>query len=135
MNTDNARDPNTGRLLPGHPGLPGAGRPAREREKAVLDAIRDAIPPEEIKANLRKALEIAIEQKSARGIIAVLEFAAGYAVGKPVQRVDVGKPDDGPPDWVQAILDRHQHRQELESEPDVLLVAGMTKALVSTEPG
>lgn len=80
------RNPTNGQFVPGHK-QPGPGRPKREREEAVLAAISDALSPEEIKNAIMTALDLAIEQKSPRGIVAVLELAAGYAVGKPVQRV------------------------------------------------
>jgi hypothetical protein len=80
------RNPTNGQFVPGHR-QPGPGRPKREREEAVLAAISDALSPEEIKNAITTALDLAIEQKSPRGIVAVLELCSGYAVGKPVQRV------------------------------------------------
>jgi len=75
-----------GRLLPGHH-QPGPGRPKRETEQAILQAITEALDPATIKAALIEALQIAREQRSPRAIVAVLELAAGYGVGKPVARI------------------------------------------------
>jgi len=75
-----------GRLLPGHH-QPGPGRPKRETEQAILQAITEALDPATIKAAIIEALQIAREQRSPRAIVAVLELAAGYGVGKPVARI------------------------------------------------
>ena len=80
------RNPTNGQFVPGHR-QPGPGRPKREREEAVLNAITEALTPERIREAIETALDLAIEQKSPRGIVAVLELCSGYAVGKPVQRV------------------------------------------------
>ena len=79
------RDAN-GRFLPGVVN-PSPGRPAKAQELAILDAIRSTFPPEVVADKLRKAMAIAEEQDSARGMVAVLEFAANYTLGKPVQRI------------------------------------------------
>ncbi len=84
--TTPARD-ERGRLLPGNTGNPN-GRPKRETEQSILDAIRRALPPEVIEAKIKRALEIAEETNSARGMIAVLEFAAAYSLGRPTVRVE-----------------------------------------------
>lgn len=81
------RDEN-GQFLPGHT-LKSPGRPRKEQELAVLHAITSALTPEEIKDAVVKALTIAINQNSARGIVAVLELLTSYAVGKPTQRLQV----------------------------------------------
>jgi hypothetical protein len=80
------RDPNSGRFTTGNPG--GPGRPRREQEQATLQAITSAIPPEEVTSALRTALDLAVELRSPRAIIAVLEFQASYQLGKPVARVE-----------------------------------------------
>ena len=77
---------------PGQSGNP-AGRKSRQYEKDMLDAIKNVLTPENIEFYLSKALELAIDQKSARGILATLELGLAYGAGKPVQQVvrDTGK--------------------------------------------
>lgn len=75
-----------GRWRKGTSGNPN-GRPSKAQELAMLDAIKSTFPPELVREKLAKALELAEKQNSARGMVAVLEFAANYALGKPVQRV------------------------------------------------
>lgn len=82
-NLNGGRD-EKGRFTKGNPG--GPGRPKRAEEIALLDAISTTFPPELVQQTLQDALRLAKEQNSARGMIAVLEFAANYALGKPVQR-------------------------------------------------
>ena len=76
----------TGKWLPGVSGNP-KGRPNKAEELKMLDAIRSTFTPEETTAHLRRAMQLAIEQNSARGIVAVLEFMHDRTIGKPVQRV------------------------------------------------
>ena len=86
MTIDTVRD-QSGRFVPGHaPTSP--GRPKREVEESILNAIRSALSPAEIEGAIRIGLQLAIEQKSTRGIVAILELAAGYAVGRPVARAE-----------------------------------------------
>ena len=82
----NGRD-EAGRFLPGH-AIPGPGRPPKAQELAVLDAIKTTFTPEMVQEYLKRAMQLAEEQKSARGMVAVLEFAAGYTLGKPIARVE-----------------------------------------------
>lgn len=77
----------SGRFLPGHSVGKLGGRPSKAQELAMLDAIRTSLPPEKVQEHINKALQLAVSQNSARGIIAVLEFAAGYSLGKPTQRI------------------------------------------------
>ena len=77
---------NQGRFLPGNPGSP--GRPKRETEQAILNAISNALSPEEITAAIREALALARAQKSARGIVAIIELCSAYSIGKPVARIE-----------------------------------------------
>jgi hypothetical protein len=81
-----------GRLLPGH-SSPGPGRPKRETETAILNAITSALSPAQITDAIQTALDLAIEQKSPRGIVAVLELAAGYGIGKPIARTETTQGD------------------------------------------
>ena len=65
-----------GRFVAGHaPTSP--GRPKRETERMILDAIANALSPAEIEFAIGEGLRLAIEQKSTRGIVAILELAAG----------------------------------------------------------
>lgn len=77
----------TGRFLPGNPG--GPGRPTKAQEHAYLAAAAAAVTPDEMTHALREALHFALEQRSARGIVAVLEFIRDTTVGRPNQAVQV----------------------------------------------
>jgi hypothetical protein len=80
---ENGRDL-LGRFAPGWAG--GPGRPSKAQEQAFLDAIRASMTPGEVTAYIRKALQLAEEQNSARGLVAVLEFVRDSTSGRPVQR-------------------------------------------------
>jgi hypothetical protein len=56
--------------------------------RAYIDAIKAEFPPERITELLEIAINLAIETKSWRGIVAASEFAANYSLGKPVKRVE-----------------------------------------------
>ena len=64
----------------------GPGRPKKAQAEAMLDAINAAMPPDKVRSIMAKALSLAEEQNSARSLLKVLEFAAGYLIGTPVQR-------------------------------------------------
>lgn len=69
----------------------------------MLRAITDVLTPDEVEQWMREALSIAHSQKSTRGIMQVLEFAASYSLGRPTQRVqheDVTTPEQ----WLAAML-------------------------------
>ncbi len=70
---------------PGHKG--GPGRPKRKQEEAFIDAAADVFSPAEYTFYLRKALEIALDNNSTRGIILVLNHIRDTAFGRPQQRV------------------------------------------------
>lgn len=53
---------------------------------AMLQAVTEAHTPEEMTRLLRRAAEIAVDQKSWMGIVEILRLELEYAVGKPVQR-------------------------------------------------
>lgn len=71
---------------PGQSGNP-AGRKPRETERAYLDALRRALPPEAIEQLITEALDTARKQNSWRGMAEVLQLALAYGAGKPVNRV------------------------------------------------
>ena len=101
-----------GRLLPGHHS-PGPGRPKRETETAILNAITSALSPAQITEAIQTALDLAIEQKSPRGIVAVLELAAGYGIGKPIARTEKteGDPISAAIEaWKQAQIEMQQQQ-------------------------
>lgn len=75
-----------GRLLPGHHS-PGPGRPPRSVEAAYLQAIKDSLPPDEVAATIREALQLARDTRSWRGLLEVVSFAVSYGAGKPLQKV------------------------------------------------
>lgn len=91
-----------GRLLPGAR-VPGVGRKSKAYEQSVVDALKASLPPEKLQYWVDKALEIAIAQQSTRGIVAVLQFAMDYGIGKPRQAINVttSKADE--------IMDMIQH--------------------------
>lgn len=75
-----------GRFLPGS-AQPGAGRKPKAVEKAYVDAIRNAVPPEELEALIKEALESARSTKSWRGLVEVVELVMAYGAGKPQQKI------------------------------------------------
>lgn len=94
MNEPQVLRDDKGRLLPGTRGLPGNGRKPKATEDAYLVAIKAAMSPEQLTEALQTALDLAIELKSPRSVLAVVEVVAGYGLGKPTQRiatVDNGK--------------------------------------------
>lgn len=99
-----AKNKSLANLRPWQPGQSGNpnGRPTKARELAILDAITNAFTPEEITSSLKEAMKIAKDKDSARGIVAVLEFMADRAVGKPVQRIET---DSGGLASILAVID------------------------------
>lgn len=79
-----------GRFALGNPG--GPGRPTKAQEMAIVQATADAFEPAQMTAYLREAMRIAIEQRSPRAIVNVLEFVRDTAVGRPGQ---LEKPSGG----------------------------------------
>lgn len=76
-----------GRFQPGVSGNP-AGRPKRVQEEAVLHALSNHYPPERLIAIIDKALEIAEETKSARGMMKVVETVFDRLWGRPSVRIE-----------------------------------------------
>lgn len=73
-----------GRWLPGHaPRSP--GRP-KGNSRAILKAINAVLTPEVTEESLRWALAMAKELRSPKAVLAILEFAASYQIGKPVAK-------------------------------------------------
>jgi hypothetical protein len=56
--------------------------------RAYIDAIKAAYPPDKITELLAVAIDLAIQTNSWRGVVAACEFAANYSLGKPVKRVE-----------------------------------------------
>ncbi len=73
-----------GKFAPGN-GL--GGRKPKALERAYLDAVRNAVPPEEIEILLGEALTAARNTRSWRGIVEVVNLVMAYGAGKPTQRV------------------------------------------------
>ena len=71
-----------GRFLPGVSGNP-HGRPSKERERAVLAAVKDALPPEKIAEVI---VALVNDSTSWRARVAGIELHLHYTLGKPVQR-------------------------------------------------
>ena len=84
MGSPPGRAPN-GQILPGTV-VPGAGRKPKAVEKAYLDAVRDALPPEEIASLLKEALNLARDTRSWRGMAEIISIALSYGAGKPTQK-------------------------------------------------
>lgn len=62
------------------------GRKPKAVERAYLEAVKKAIPPEEVEQLLADALEMARKTNSWRGIVEVLRIAMDYGAGKPTQK-------------------------------------------------
>ena len=73
-----------GKFLPGH-SIAG-GRKPKAVEKAYLDAMQAAMPPEKIEQLLGEALDLARSTRSWRGIVEVITLAMSYGAGKPVSK-------------------------------------------------
>lgn len=74
-------DSKTGRFLPGNPG--GPGRPAKARENAALDLMRQTVSPAKVVQTIVDLIE---HQSSWRAREAGVRLYLAYMVGMPVQR-------------------------------------------------
>jgi hypothetical protein len=63
------------------------GRP-RASNQAYIDAIKAEYPPGRLVEMMQEAFTMAVDTNSWRGMVAVMEFAANYSLGKPVKRVE-----------------------------------------------
>lgn len=68
------------------PGNSAGGRKPKAVERAYLDAVRDALPPEQIADLLAEALNLARETRSWRGMAEIITIALQYGAGKPTQK-------------------------------------------------
>lgn len=100
MGNESVRD-EKGRFKPGYSG--GPGRPKKAVEDAYLNAILDALPPEELTALIRKLRE----EDGWRPKAFAAELVAHYGLGKPVQRVYTTGFDFG--DMVDSLRDKPSH--------------------------
>jgi hypothetical protein len=73
------------RFTPG--GEPGPGRPKAIDNRDYIAAIKQGFPPERIVELLELAIQEATNTHSWRGIVAAVEFAAAYSLGKPKQTI------------------------------------------------
>lgn len=62
------------------------GRPRKLDPKAILDAIDESFPPEQIVKMMKQSYEVAFKQDDAKAMMMVVQFATYYLIGKPVQR-------------------------------------------------
>ena len=76
-----------GKFAPGHPPTPGGGRPPVDKTPDIRAAIWKRYKIEEIFDRLDKAYDIAVQMKSARGIVAAVTPIMEYGLGKPIQQV------------------------------------------------
>lgn len=90
MNTPQVLRDDKGRLLPGTMAVPGSGRKTKATEDAYLVAIKQAMSPEQLTEALQTAYDLAVELKSPRSILAVVELIAAYGLGKPTQTLLTG---------------------------------------------
>jgi hypothetical protein len=79
------RDEN-GRFLPGN-SIKG-GRRTKEQELGMLYAITEAIPLDQIPVYMQMAMDIAVSNRSSKGIMQVLEFQAAYGIGRPTIKIE-----------------------------------------------
>ena len=77
------RDAVTGQFAPGHAS---PGRKPKSTEKAYLDAVKQAMPPEVIADLLAEALQLARDTRSWRGMAEIISIALQYGAGKPTQK-------------------------------------------------
>lgn len=66
----------------------GGGRPKEEWKKELTSALRHRFSGERVADIAEDALDLAIKQKSPRGIVAVLEFVRDTVDGRPAVRVE-----------------------------------------------
>ncbi len=76
-----------GKFAPGHPPTPGGGRPPVDKTPDIRAAIWKRYKIEEIFDRLDKAYEIAVQMKSARGIVTAVTPILEYGLGKPIQQI------------------------------------------------
>jgi hypothetical protein len=68
-------------------GAGGPGRPKAVDNREYISAIKQGFPPERIVELLELAIQEATNTHSWRGIVAAVEFAAAYSLGKPKQTI------------------------------------------------
>ena len=108
------RNPDTLKLLPGHPGIPGRMGPTkkgkkRQQQEEYLRAINSAMSPDDLLEALTLAKEYAIKQRSARLLMEIINFTTDRMLGKPTQSMEVSQVT--PEQW------RAQMDERLQDEP------------------
>jgi hypothetical protein len=101
-----------GRFGKGNSG--GPGRPKKEVELAMLEAINTTFTREEIQDFIRQAMQVAIDTKSARGMVSVLDFVTDRTLGKAVQQVTVTENDA----MLEALETLRQQDEELARQQE-----------------
>ena len=64
------------------------GRPREEWRKDVQNALRQRYPGRRIADMLDEALELAVAQKSTKGIVSIAEYVRDTVDGTPIQRTE-----------------------------------------------
>lgn len=86
------------------------GRPREEWRKDVQNALRARYPGRRIADMLDDALELAVQQKSTKGIVSIAEFVRDTVDGTPIQRTE-----NADSSFFQQILAQLRQQNEDES--------------------
>lgn len=82
MSNDAVIRDNQGRFQPGSKSL--GGRAPKTYEKGIVEAIKRKWSPDVIVDRLEEAYELALELRSPRAMLGIIELASAYGYGKPV---------------------------------------------------
>lgn len=80
-----------GRLLPGHGGLPGAGRPRRQTETEYLDRLRENVTLDDWDQIIN-----AVKRKAKQGDVRAFEALCKWCMPKQAQETEVERDDTDP---------------------------------------
>jgi hypothetical protein len=78
----------SGKFSPGNQAGVGKGRPKKEQEIAVLEAVKRAAPPERIEFAIDQMFLLAEKHSSWKAYDRAVTLALEYQVGKPTARVE-----------------------------------------------